>query len=76
MTPQEFRAIRKRLGLTQAELARWLEYGSVARVSEIENGKVALPRLVAQLMRAYDGGFFPAPPHADTESRSARHVAS
>ncbi|TRA90927.1 hypothetical protein EXN24_05300 [Rhizobium rhizogenes] len=56
MTREEFRAIRKRLGFNQAELAALLGYGSAIRVSEFERetNPVQVPRLVALLMLAMD----------------------
>lgn len=56
MTREEFKAIRKRLGFNQAELAELLGYGSAIRVSEFERATnpVAVPRLVAMLMMAMD----------------------
>ncbi|WP_312939578.1 hypothetical protein [Agrobacterium pusense] len=56
MTREEFRAIRKRLGFNQAELAVLLGYGSAIRVSEFERktNPVQVPRLVGLLMLAMD----------------------
>jgi len=56
MTSEEFKAIRKRLGFNQAELAALLGYGSAVRISEFERptNPVAVPRLVAMLMTAMD----------------------
>ena len=72
MTPQEFRAIRERMGLTQAELAFQLGYRAASRVSEIENGTFAITPMLARLMRAYEDGYRSADwPHADTVSRMA-----
>ncbi len=61
MDNDEFRAIRKRLGLTQAQLAAVLEYRHVMQVSEIERetNPKPVPRHVALLMRAYDEGYRP-----------------
>ncbi|KQV33130.1 transcriptional regulator [Rhizobium sp. Root1212] len=56
MTPVEFKTIRKRLGLNQAELAALLGYGSAVRISEFERATnpVPIPRLVALVMMAMD----------------------
>lgn len=56
MTGAEFKAIRKRLGFTQAELAETLGYASPVRISEFERAvnPIPVPRLVAQVMRAMD----------------------
>ena len=61
MDNDEFRAIRKRLGLTQAQLAAVLGYSHLMQVSEIvriSNPK-PVPRAIALLMRAYDEGYRP-----------------
>ncbi|MBO9124824.1 MULTISPECIES: hypothetical protein [unclassified Rhizobium] len=56
MTNEDFKAIRKRLGFNQAELAVLLGYGSAVRISEFERSTnpVAVPRLVAMVMSAMD----------------------
>lgn len=61
MTREEFRAIRKQLGLTQAELAQALGYAHVVRVGEVESARSnkAVQPLVARLMRAYAKGYRP-----------------
>lgn len=61
MENDEFRAIRKRLGLTQAQLAAVLLYPRAMQVSEIErqSNPRPVPRHVALLMRAYDDGYRP-----------------
>lgn len=61
MTNHEFRAIRQRLGFTQAELAAFLGYGSPMRVSEFERetNPRPVPDLLARLMVAYDEGYRP-----------------
>ena len=61
MDNEEFRAIRKRLGLTQAQLAAVLNYPHPMQVSEIERdtNPKPVPRHVALLMRAYDEGYRP-----------------
>lgn len=61
MDNDEFRAIRKRLGLTQAQLAAVLLYPRAMQVSEIERptNPRPVPRHVALLMKAYDEGYRP-----------------
>lgn len=56
MTNEDFKAIRKRLGFNQAELAALLGYGSAVRISEFERSTnpVPVPRLVAMVMTAMD----------------------
>ena len=58
MTPADFAAARKRLGLTQAQLAAVMGYGNKARISEIERGE-RLPPLAKRLLRAYLDGYRP-----------------
>jgi transcriptional regulator with XRE-family HTH domain len=57
MTPEQFKGIRKKLGLTQAQLAAVLDYNSDIRISEIEHGTLAIQERVAHLMLAFDAGF-------------------
>ena len=52
MTPAQFRAHREALGLTQAQLAQAMGYGSQTRISEIE-GRADVPPQTALLMRAF-----------------------
>ena len=61
MTPVEFKSIRLRLGLTQAELADVLGYPHPMQVSVLERATnpKPVPRHVALLMRAYDDGYRP-----------------
>lgn len=59
MTPEAFRAARKRLGLTQAQAADMLGYGSKARVSEIERGIIHPGASVVRLLQAYLEGHRP-----------------
>lgn len=61
MTPDEFRAIRLRLGMTQEQLADFLDYGSPVRISEFERATNPrpVPRLLALVMRALDSGWRP-----------------
>lgn len=75
MSPQEFRAIRKSLGLTQAGLAALLGYAHAVRVAEFEAGTGTITPLLERLMRAYAEGYRPAA-HADTLSRKAPHDVS
>ena len=62
MTPTEFRQIRQRLGMTQAQLASFLDYGSPMRISEFERetNPRPVPRLLALVMQALDSGWRPA----------------
>lgn len=61
MTNHEFRAIRLRLGMTQAELARVLRYDRPLTVStyERETNPRKIPTHVELLMVAYDEGYRP-----------------
>lgn len=61
MENHEFRAIRKRIGLTQAQLAAVLDWSHPVQVSEIERetNPKSIPKHVALLMRAYDEGYRP-----------------
>lgn len=61
MGNEEFRSIRKRLGLTQAQLATVLGYSHSMQVSELERqtNPKPVPRAIALLMRAYDEGYRP-----------------
>jgi transcriptional regulator with XRE-family HTH domain len=58
---RQFRKIRTRLGLTQAQLAEVLEYQHPMQVSELERetNPKPVPRHVALLMKAYDEGYRP-----------------
>ena len=60
MTPADIRAARDKLALTQAQFARVLGYGDVARVSELERGERRPGPAVVLLLRAYLGGYRPA----------------
>lgn len=69
MTPEEFRAIRKQLGLTQVGLAQLTGYGAGTRIAEFESDLVdpvdgrpkhPIPPLLERLMRAYEAGYVPA----------------
>lgn len=61
MTNHEFRSIRQRLGLTQAQLSRVLRYQTSLTVSTYEREKNPrpIPTHVALLMAAYDEGYRP-----------------
>lgn len=50
MTPAEFRAARKSLGLTGEEIAGYLGYGSKTRVSAVENAET-VPTQTAIIMQ-------------------------
>lgn len=62
MTNAEFRNIRLSLGLTQAELARVLQYSTPLTISTYERAKNPrpIPTHVALLMTAYRDGYRPA----------------
>lgn len=59
MTGEEFRQIRRALGLTQHQMAAILSYRSHVRISEIERGHLAIPDRVAMLMDAMRAGYRP-----------------
>ena len=59
MTPEQFKQARQSLGLTQAQAAPMLGYGSANRISEIENGQRNAGAAVVQLLRAYLAGYRP-----------------
>lgn len=61
MVNYEFAAIRARLGLTQTELAKVLDYKSYTNVSAMEAASAPrkIPSHIARLMRAYDSGYRP-----------------
>ena len=61
MNNEEFKKIRLRLGLTQAQLAAVLGYSIPMQVSELEREKnpKSVPRHVAMLMEAFDDGYRP-----------------
>ena len=59
MTPEEFRAARARLGLTQFAMARLLGFSHLSRISEMENGKTNISASVERLLRAYLDGYRP-----------------
>lgn len=61
MTNKKFRTIRKRLGITQAQLANILGYEMALSVSalERETNPRPIPQPIALLMTAYDEGYRP-----------------
>jgi transcriptional regulator with XRE-family HTH domain len=61
ISSEEFKRIRKGLGLSQAELAGVLGYGHVMRISELERetNPIPVPWMVAQLMLAMNEGYRP-----------------
>lgn len=61
MTNNEFRAIRLKLGLTQAQLSRVLGYETALTVSTYERATNPrqIPQHVAMLMVAYRDGYRP-----------------
>lgn len=61
MNNEEFRSIRKRIGLTQAQLSEVLRYKSPLTVStyERDSNPRQVPTHVALLMVAYDRGYRP-----------------
>ena len=58
MTGQEFKAGREALGLTQAQLAKPLQYGSQSRVAEIE-GRDKAPGPAGVALAAFLAGYRP-----------------
>ena len=58
MTPTEFRNLRRKLGLTQDQLAAVMGYGSQSRISEVEGGET-VPAKAKRLMLAYASGYRP-----------------
>jgi transcriptional regulator with XRE-family HTH domain len=59
MTAQEFRDIRKQLGLSQAGLAQLLGYVRTPSVSDLERGVTTITPTIERLMRAYEAGYRP-----------------
>lgn len=59
MTPEEFRAIRNKLELTQEQLARVLDFQRGLRVSELERGAVKIGPRIDMLMQALKTGWRP-----------------
>lgn len=59
MTPTEFREARRKLGLSQSQLAAVLGYSGGLRVSLVERGERNAGAAVVRLMRAYLDGYRP-----------------
>ena len=76
MTPNDIRSHREHLGLTQADAARLLGYGSKSRIAELEAGTRKPSKAVARLMAAYLQGYrprdWPDQPHKVTIKATAR----
>ena len=53
-TPAEIRALRKRLGLNQTQMAEAMGYGSQSRVSELEKGHVEVSGPTARVLDFLD----------------------
>lgn len=60
MTPDEFRAARKSLGMTAKQLASLLGYARQSSIYDIEAGRSQPHPAVILLMRAYLEGYSPA----------------
>lgn len=59
MSPEEIRAIREGLGVTQEQMARLLGYAAYQRVADIERGARQAGPAVELLLRAYREGLLP-----------------
>ena len=59
MTGEEFRKIRRELGLSQSVLAKVLGYRSALTISSYErqSARHDVPHLVAMLMKAFESGY-------------------
>jgi DNA-binding XRE family transcriptional regulator len=57
--PEHFKMVREALGLTQAEMAKMLGYGSRVRVAELEAGTRKPSASVVRLLQAYLNGYQP-----------------
>ncbi len=53
MTPTEFKAARRSLGLTQFQLAAVMGYSGQPKIAIIENNATDVPAQAARLMEAY-----------------------
>lgn len=51
MTPEAFRAIRLRLGLTQAQLAKRLNFADANQVYRMETGRRSITPAAAERLR-------------------------
>jgi len=58
MNPDQFRALRESLGLTQSKWGLWLGVHRVS-VSKIEGGKKAISPTLARLLDAIAAGYRP-----------------
>ena len=60
MTGEEFKAIREKLGFSQAQLAKLLGYSHLTLISSMERPKNrrGVPQHLGWLMEAIDGGFW------------------
>jgi transcriptional regulator with XRE-family HTH domain len=56
MTPEAFRAIRQRAGLSQARLAALLRIGDLRTIRRYETGERPIPGPVSLLMEMIDRG--------------------
>ena len=59
MTPQEFDAIKDRLGLSYVALAKWLDLSSDRVVRRYKDGDRPIPGPVRVAMRLFDEGHIP-----------------
>ena len=59
MTPQEIKAARKALGLTQAQLAQVMGYSGTPYVSGLETGYRSISEQGRRLLQAYLSGYRP-----------------
>jgi DNA-binding transcriptional regulator YiaG len=59
MTPEQFRAIRKRAGLSQARLAALLRIGDLRTIRRYETGERSISGPVSLLMELIDQGELP-----------------
>lgn len=55
----DLRSARKKLGLTQAELARLLGYSRPATISDVEHGREQMSQTARRLLAAYVEGYRP-----------------
>lgn len=56
MTPETFKSIRKRVGLTQPGVAAFLRISDIRSVRKWETGERAISGPVAKLMELLDAG--------------------
>lgn len=59
MSPSEIKSIRKRLGLTQTELARLLRISDIRTIRRWETGKVDISGPASVIMELIDKGELP-----------------